>query len=368
MKIGQFLLVSTPDPEDSFVKRYDETFELIDLVNGTAFRSLWFAEHHFSNYGYSPNPLILMAKAAEVAPQARLGTAIAVLPLWHPIRLAEDIATVDVLSGGRVELGVGRGYLPFEFEGLGVDVAKNREMFDEALSILLAALSQDDFEYSGAFWDIPRLTVYPKPIQQPRPPIWMAATSPASIRSAVASGYHLATGTGALPDELKQRSAYIDACARQSGRSAEALESAVNRFVFCSENPDACRIAIEEAQRQVRISQALSSGGYPVQGRIEGRKQDGELPPELWQERMIIGDPEQCLRRIRDLAGAGLSYIFGLFHFGGLPHQMAVESLRLFISDVLPKLESIETVHITGEDLLQEAEAFVEGGPGYIGF
>lgn len=367
MKVGELFLIPTPDPTMSFAQRYDNVFEMVEFGDGHGFDSVWFTEHHFSDYGYSPNPLMLLQKAAEVAPHLRLGTAILVLPLWHPIRLAEDIATLDVLSGGRVDLGIGRGYQPYEFNSLGVDLSLNRDMFNESLKIITESLATDDYSYDGRYWQVPETTVFPKPIQQPHPPIWMAATSPPSIRSAVENGYHLCTGTGGLVDELKMRNAFIDVCAERAGVDMHGIERAANRFVFCSENPADISEAIDEAMWQIRVSRVLSSGGSPHAGRNDAPTYEGEPDKDAWQERMIIGDPDECLRRINELAEAGITYIFGLFQFGGLKQRLAMDSIRLFDEHVRPKLSSIEAAHVTGSDLTKQARAFTEGGPGYVG-
>lgn len=342
MKIGQLFLIPTPDPAVPFAARYNDVYRMVEYGNDKGFEAVWFTEHHFSDYGYSPNPLMLLAKAAEIAPNLRLGTAILVLPLWHPLRLAEDVATLDVLSGGRVDVGIGRGYQPYEFESLGVDLKKNRDMFNEALEIMLAAWTQEEVEYKGRFWQVPRTTVFPKPLQEPTPPIWMAATSPPSIRAAIERGYHLCTGTGGVPEELEQRSRYIHSVFAEAGRSPDGTEIAANRFIFCSTSQSDIDDAIEQTRWQIRTSRALSAGGVPTRGRNHPGPYPGEPDHDLWQQRLIFGNPDECIRRIERLAEAGITYIFGLFEFGGLAHAKAMASLKLFCQEVMPALPNIE--------------------------
>src|SRR6202171_6505757 len=118
MRVGTFHLIGSPSMAPA-AQRFRETVDQIALADELGFDSVWVAEHHFSNYGYSANPLLLIARASATAPRVRFGQAVIVTPFWHPLRLAEDIAMTDLLTGGRLEVGLGRGYPPLEFRGLG---------------------------------------------------------------------------------------------------------------------------------------------------------------------------------------------------------------------------------------------------------
>jgi alkanesulfonate monooxygenase SsuD/methylene tetrahydromethanopterin reductase-like flavin-dependent oxidoreductase (luciferase family) len=367
VKFGKLFLIPTPDASLSFKERYDRFLEMCALGDDRGFDGIWVTEHHFSDYGYSPNPLMLLAEAARVAPNARLGTAVLVLPLWNPVRLAEDIATLDVFTDGRVDVGIGRGYQKFEFASLQADLSKNRDVFNEALNIMLAAWSTDDFEYSGKQWTVPPTTVFPKPVQSPHPPIWMAATTPPSIRNAVERGFHVATGTGALLDELQMRNAFIDDVLHTAGRPADSIERAVNRFIFCSTSKSEIEEAIEQSRWQIRVSRTLSGGQPPVRGRNAPASYVGEVSPEIWQQRMIIGDPDECLVRLRQLGEVGVTYVYGLFDFGGLDHGAAIRSLKLFSEEVLPAARSIEPRYLDEAQREAVKSSFLAGGPGYAG-
>ncbi|HTE84039.1 MAG TPA: LLM class flavin-dependent oxidoreductase, partial [Dehalococcoidia bacterium] len=125
------------------------------MAEDLGYDSVWLAEHHFSSYGYIPNPLLMAVKLAQVTRRVRLGTAVLVLPFWNPLRVAEDIAMTDQLTEGRLEVGVARGYQPYEFQRFGLKMDDNRERTDEALEVLLRALSEDCFEYHGRYHNIP---------------------------------------------------------------------------------------------------------------------------------------------------------------------------------------------------------------------
>jgi alkanesulfonate monooxygenase SsuD/methylene tetrahydromethanopterin reductase-like flavin-dependent oxidoreductase (luciferase family) len=367
VKIAPLFLVPTPDASKSFVERYEEIYRLVEYANGTGYEAVWFTEHHFSDYGYSPNPLMMMAEAARRAPDIRLGAAVAVLPLWHPVRLAEDIAFLDCISNGRVDIGIGRGYQPLEFAVFGADLSDNRGMFAESLKIMKMAWSQDDWSFEGKHWQIPTTTVFPRPVQGPHPPFWMAATTPPSIRGAVEMGYHLCTGTGALLDELEQRNAFIDACFDDLGKSSDGIERSVNKFILCTTNPDEVQIAIDESKWQIRVSRDLTSGTNPPGGRNPAPPFKGEPNDEIWKKRLIVGTPDECLQTIRDHAEVGMTYINALFDFGGVPPEVVSRSMKLFSEEVMPEMPSLKAHTTTVEERAANAEIFVQRGDRYTG-
>ncbi|GAA0603502.1 LLM class flavin-dependent oxidoreductase [Sporichthya brevicatena] len=366
MKIAPLFLAPTPDPTKSFVERYEEIYRLVEYANEAQMECVWFTEHHFSDYGYSPNPLMMMAEAARRAPDIRLGAAVAVLPLWHPVRLAEDIAFLDCVSGGRVDIGIGRGYQPLEFAVFGADLANNRGMFAESLKIMKKCWTEDDWSFEGKHWQIPETTVFPRPVQNPIP-FWMAATTPPSIRGAVEMGYHLCTGTGALLDELEQRNAFIDACFDELGRSSEGIHRSVNKFILCTNDPSEVDLAIRESKWQIRVSRDLTSGTNPPGGRNPAPPFKGEPNDEIWKQRLIVGTPEECLEIIRAHAEVGISYINALFDFGGVPHDVVQRSMKLFTEELMPEMESIKPRVSTPEERAANAEVFVNRGDRYTG-
>src|SRR5262245_11847934 len=153
---------------------YAELLEQVAAADELGFESFWVAEHHFHEYGGIPRPPVWLAAAAERTKHIRLGAAVVVLPFDHPLRVAEDYAMVDVLSGGRLNLGVGAGYLKHEFVGFDVDPEERRERFDEALRVLLRAWSGERVSFEGAYHRVRDVAINVLPIQQPCPPVWIA--------------------------------------------------------------------------------------------------------------------------------------------------------------------------------------------------
>src|SRR5712672_2100130 len=156
MEFGIFNLMGSRDPEKPTAEVFAEVAEQTRLADELGYAIAWFAEHHFSNYCLCASPLMLVAHCASITKEIRLGTAVVVLPLYNPARLLAEIATSDALSNGRLMLGVGAGYQPYEFERFGVDIKANLEMTEEFCEILDRAFSQDFFSYNGKHYQIPR--------------------------------------------------------------------------------------------------------------------------------------------------------------------------------------------------------------------
>src|SRR5205807_2105861 len=152
------------------------------------FDRAWFAEHHFSRYGIAPSIHLLLAHAAALTSRIRLGTAVTVLPFFHPLRAAEELAMADVLSGGRIDWGAGRGYQRHEFDAFGVPIEESKTRFQEALDIVFRAWGDGPIEHHGHHWDFGPVEVFPKPVQRPRIPTYVATISPSSVRWAAGAG------------------------------------------------------------------------------------------------------------------------------------------------------------------------------------
>lgn len=190
MKFGMLHLFEAPAGRTD-AAMVTEQIELMEAAEELGFDSVWPAEHHFSEYGFCASPALSLAAIARRTTRLRLGTGVVVLPLHNPVRVAEDFAMLDNLSGGRVELGVGRGYQPTEFAGFGVDQAHSREIFDEALEVIRRAWTCERFDFEGRWFRYHDLSVRPRPFQRPHPPIWLAALSEETYAKAGRLGTNL---------------------------------------------------------------------------------------------------------------------------------------------------------------------------------
>jgi natural product biosynthesis luciferase-like monooxygenase protein len=177
---------------------------------------VWPAEHHFSEYGFCASPALSLAAIARQTRRIRLGTGVVVLPFNHPVRVAEDYAMLDHLSNGRVELGVGRGYQPTEYQGYGVDQSESREIFDESIEIIRRAWTCERLDFEGKHYRFHDLEVRPRPYQKPHPPIWLAALSDETYEKAGRLGFNLLCSPifgGSLPAARDRIARYREALA-----------------------------------------------------------------------------------------------------------------------------------------------------------
>src|SRR5206468_2861046 len=186
MKFAMFTLSERPEG-CSAADVYHRVIEQAEAADELGFEAMWLAEHHFTDYGITPSPAVLGTAIAGRTRRLRIGTGVAILPFHDPRRLAEDYAMLDVLSEGRLDFGVGRGYQPAEFAGFGVSMADSRARFNEALQIIEGLWTNDVFSYHGDHFRFDDLSLYPRQVQAP-PPIWMAAVSPESFDLAAQAG------------------------------------------------------------------------------------------------------------------------------------------------------------------------------------
>jgi alkanesulfonate monooxygenase SsuD/methylene tetrahydromethanopterin reductase-like flavin-dependent oxidoreductase (luciferase family) len=178
MKFSAFLLFHRPDQTRSIKDVYDYNLRVAALLEELDFDGLWVSEHHFRDYGTVPNIFTMLAYLAGRTERIRLGSGVVVLPLHDPVHVAEEAAMVDLLSGGRLDLGVGRGYQSIEFDGFGRDLSEARERFDEALDTITGLWANETYQHEGRFYRTGEVNLLPRPVQQPHPPLYVAAVSP----------------------------------------------------------------------------------------------------------------------------------------------------------------------------------------------
>ena len=306
---------------------YAEVLEQAEAADEWGFDSFWVAEHHFHEYGAIPRPPVFLAAAAQRTRRIRLGAAVVVLPFDHPLRVAEDYAMVDVLSGGRLNLGVGSGYLPHEYAGFGVDAGDKRERFDEALEILLRAWTGERFSWDGRYHRVKDVQLNVRPVQQPRPPIWVATLRTDGGARVGARGLPAMFIPYASAETLHQMSnglqAYRAAFAAAGGRPADAT-APFGFHTYCSESTAAAR-----AEARPFMDRYVRTRLYAVQRPFETLVE---------QDVVAIGDPDEILRVARRYEAAGFTHFLALANFGGLPHKRVVASMDLLARHVLPRL------------------------------
>ena len=227
MDFGIFNLMGSREADKPTARVFGEVAEQTRLADELGYTIAWFAEHHFSNYCLCASPLMMVAHCASITQRIRLGTAVVVLPLYNPARLAAEIATADALSNGRLMLGIGAGYQPYEFERFGVDIAQNLEMTDEFCDILDLAFSRDFFSYNGKHYQIPETHISARPVQQPLP-IYVAGHTQAMFRTAARHGYRVLT-SGRVGGVKLLAEQYADIVAAFAAEKAHVVAGACHR-------------------------------------------------------------------------------------------------------------------------------------------
>lgn len=315
---------------------YAETFEQIELAERWGLELCWFTEHHFLEDGYLPNFVPVAGAAAARTTTMRFSTDICLLPFRHPVRLAEDLAILDNISDGRMELGVGMGYAMGEFNGFGIPRSRRVSLTEECLEVLRLAWSGERFSFAGKRYDFEDLRVTPDPVQPGGPPLWMGATSLASARRAARFDTNL------LPQGARHE--VLDPWAeelRATGRDPGTYRVGIIRGVFVTDDPEREWAPIAEAERYRRnvYGQLLKAANDQVMG---GRPAKGERPniplsPLAW----TVGDVEHCVGELTEFMRE--HQVTDLVTWGGPPGlapSVMNASLERFATEVVPQLRA----------------------------
>ena len=330
MRFGTFHLMEQPFTKTE-AQVYDEQMTQMRLADALGFDSVWLTEHHFSSLPHAPDvpgeycvsasPFAMACAISQTTQNIRIGSAIKVLPLEHPLRTAEDVAMADIMSKGRIDFGVGLGYRKYEFDGLGIPIEEKMERFDEALRIILGVWTTEEFSYQGKFWTVPRMTLVPRPVQKPHPPVWYATRfgTPEAIEYATKNNYRLLCAWAPRPDLKATHDSLAQARALR-GLDAENFDFTCLRHVFVGESD----------------SDAKRRGTKFVEYYMESTKFFRPIGDHEHDE-MVFGGPETCIEKITSLATeTGVNNLICWMNFGGLPQDMVEASMRLFSEEVIP--------------------------------
>lgn len=315
--------------------------------------SFWLGEHHFSRHGILADAMVMASHVAARTERIRIGTAVIALPLHNPVRVAEQVAIVDHLSGGRIDVGVGIGYQRREFAGLGLDIGEARARFVEGLDVLVRAWTSETLTYEGRYTRIAPgdgVGVYPRPLQRPHPPIYQAvSTTPASVDLAASRGLPIIVGG---PTDVLGRAPETIALWRERmrahGRDPAGHDLPCLQNVFVAETDEAARAALERIDPawSLRVLQRVGSPIGP-----DGRTPAGyEHWVERWRRReradgsavrtdapQLFGSPDTVARQVEALRAQGIEHVFGRFTVPGMPFGQVLRSLELFATEVVPR-------------------------------
>jgi probable F420-dependent oxidoreductase len=338
--LGLFTAQVPPDSGRTFTQEYREILDLVRLAETLGFDSAWVSEHHGSGDGYMPSLLPTLAAFAAATERIKLGTGILLTPLHNPLRLAEDAATVDLISGGRLILGLGLAWREEEFRMFGVPMAERARRTAETVDVLRRAWTGKRFSYEGRVYRFDQVQVSPRPERRGGavPPIWLGGSVEPAVRRAgrLADGYIRTRGGGVEP--MKRDLQTFEGAAREAGRDAPALAFAQLQNTFVWDEGDAWEIARRYVPNQLGIYGGWGQGSdTPERGFVLS-------PPdeETMRRTTPTGTPAQVARLLRPIveafAGRREFHLVVRLHYPGMDFDTAAHAVELFAERVLPAL------------------------------
>ncbi len=323
----------------TFAQEYRETLELIRLAERVGFDSAWVSEHHGTSDGYLPSLLPFLAAAAAVTERIGLGTGVILAPLHDPLRLAEDAAVVDQISGGRLLLGLGAGWREEEFRAFGIPRAERVRRLVETVEILRRAWSGRRFSFEGRSFRYDRVRVSPPPARPGGPPIYLGGYADAAVRRAgrLADGY-ITDDTG--PEQVRRYVRLVEQGAREAGREPSALELVLLQNAFVVAEGDAWALVREGVRHQIGAYAAWEAGhDTPAHDSLEP-----DAPEEELRRWTPTGTPDEVLAALRPLAetfgGRRDLHLVVRLHYPGMDLGTAAAAMELFAERVLPSLRA----------------------------
>ncbi|MET0153782.1 MAG: LLM class flavin-dependent oxidoreductase [Candidatus Binatia bacterium] len=334
MKVGVLQFFSWPERRVPLQTVYARALERIEIMDRGGFDAVWLAEHHFNAFSVCPSVHMMGTLAAARTSRLRIGTAVSLAAFYHPLRLAEEVALLDVLSGGRVNWGAGRGFDLTEFEVFGVSAEESASRFREAVDVVLRAWSEERLTYAGRHFRFENVEVLPKPLQRPHPPVWVAASSEPAVEWAAEHGLSILMDPHSAHGEIaRKRRVYAERLAA-SGFAWEGREIPIARLVAIAETQGEAEEVARRGARWVLDSyagprhRAVLPFGSPVQAMPID-------PVERYlREVVVYGTPAEVVDRLAALRDEmPLEYL--------LCAPLSHASFMLLAEEVLPRIASL---------------------------
>lgn len=325
MKVGVLQFFGWRDRSVALEDIYARAMERIEIMDQTGYDAVWLAEHHFSSYSVCPSVHLMAMQVAARTKHLRIGTGVTLAAFYHPLRIAEEIALLDLFSGGRMNWGAGRGFDPLEFKNFGVPPEESTERFREAVDIVLGAWRNERLTHHGKYYTFEDVEVLPKPTQAPHPPVWVAASSEGAIEWAADEGHSILMDPHSSHDMIARKEALYEA----RFESAQSQKAEGDR-------PIARLIALGETDEEaLRVAErgALFSGRYLPKEAVAAFREDGRPtePAEHYMDGVIVhGSPERVVDQLRELETTmPLDYL--------LVSPLSEKTFDLFTERVLPE-------------------------------
>ena len=347
MRFGLFQSIQLPDPKAE-ARYYAEALEQVQWADQLGFDSVWLTEHHFSRHGIVSATLTVLAYLAGVTKNIRLGSAVTVLPFHNPIQVAEEAATVDLLSKGRLDFGVGRGFQWGEFHKFNIPMEEASRRFEEAMEVITKAWTSDEpFDHRGEFWSFNEMTIHPRPVQLPHPPVWVAASSPASVERVARNDWNLMIGQGEPFNQVSQQIENYRVAVGEAGFDYRPERVVVARPMYTA-------ISEEQARRDTEspfmwFKRTGQEVGAPPEHRVEllpeefgdyRRRFSRETTFDynaIFDDVALFGTPDQVTERIEALREFGVENLIFFVNYGGIESRKVLDSLELFANEVMPR-------------------------------
>ncbi|MEO3977579.1 LLM class flavin-dependent oxidoreductase [Streptomyces sp. CAU 1734] len=351
MKFG-IVFFPTVGPADRGAQQYfDEALRLVDLAEELGFDHVKMVEHYFFAYGgYSPDPVTFLAAAAGRTSRVRLGTSATIPAFQHPVKLAGKLAMLDNISGGRVDAAFGRAFLPDEFKAFGVSIDESKDRFVEGVDAIKRLWAEEDVVVEGRFHRFGPVTLLPRPVQQPHPPVFVTtARSAESCAEAGRAGHHLQTVPNVMStEELQHRLSLYRAEWAAGGREPGTEQIHFSYPCVVDEDGERARVKgrLDDDRNSAAIRDAVASWGttrseaYPGYEKLVEATRTSHFESKMEQQKLLVGAPEQVraqLERISGWFGDDITISLGV-HSGHLSFEDAATTMRLMAEQVIPKL------------------------------
>ncbi len=333
MEFGIYSALADPPRGERMDLRMDEVIEEAQAAEEAGFDSCFFGEHHQDKDGFFPSPLIVATAVASRTQRLRVGTSVILLPLYHPVHVAEDVATLDIVSKGRVILGVGMGYQPADFNAFGVQMRDRVGLFEESVEIIQRCWTGEPFSFHGKHYQLDDIRITPLPFQRPAPPLWIGAGALPGARRAGRMSDGFVAGSIAGIDATERLARSYGEAAAEAGRKHELV---LLRDAWVA--PTRGEAETVYGPEVVTAFKYYWRNGVPELRRLGS--EDNLTLDTVAQDRLIIGDPEECVsefRRWSEVTGAQY-FLLRLrhAHSGGPPHAKIMDAIRLFGERVIP--------------------------------
>ncbi len=318
------------------------TLEMVQMAETGGFKTVWAAEHHALEMTIAPDPFQILAWWGAHTNTIRLGTAVAVAPYWHPIKLAGEAAMADLLSGGRLEFGIGSGAYQREFDRMypGLKQTEGWKYMQEMLPAILE-LWKGDYEHKGAYWQFPLSTSVPKPLQQPHPPLWVAARAPVTYDFAVKHGLNIMSWplTRPMSEAELYKSRLDEALANNPGKPKPIFS--MMRHTALYDRKEDWMVPVKAAQRQLGQFENLFKNlgdvvnGFPKQLDFSEIANRAEYDPKMLSTNLMFGTPDEVIEKLKPYQALGVDE-FTYYASLGLGLKEQRRSLELFCKHVIP--------------------------------